>query len=231
MSTGSGAAPASASRSSYPSRPSSVVPPATMTSASVGSRSRTAVATAASTGSVMTTRAWQSLDEEGDLGRRHAEVHGHRDGAEQVGRQDRLDELGAVEHEDQNAVTRLRRRGGRVRPRARSRGGRAHPTSSCRPRKRSAVASGCISAWRASWLVQFCLRARYGCSTGCTVRMSQLAVIWCSPVSCAGCAELIFDQTLCCPGHTMAWAARGQPRATSHRVSEGDPCGMRMVNA
>ena len=30
----------------------------------------------------------------------------------------------------------------------------------------------------------------------------------------SGVAVLIFDQTLCCPGHTMASAARGQPRET-----------------
>ncbi len=43
-------------------------------------------------------------DEERHLGRRHAEVDGHRDGAEQVGGQEGLDELGAVEHQDQHAI-------------------------------------------------------------------------------------------------------------------------------
>ena len=43
-------------------------------------------------------------DQEGDLGRGHPEVDRHGDGAEFVGRKERLDELGAVEHQDQHAV-------------------------------------------------------------------------------------------------------------------------------
>ena len=43
-------------------------------------------------------------DEEGDLRRRHAEVDGDRDGSELVDGEERLDELGAVEHEDEDAV-------------------------------------------------------------------------------------------------------------------------------
>jgi hypothetical protein len=34
------------------------------------------------------------------------------------------------------------------------------------PRKRSAVALGCISAWPACCVDQFCRRAKYGCSVG-----------------------------------------------------------------
>ena len=71
------------------------------------------------------------------------------------------------------------------------------------PRYRSAVASGCISACRASWLVQFCLLARYGCSVGDDAAVNG----WNSQ----GCTTLIFDQTLSCCGHTMASAVRGQP--------------------
>jgi len=43
-------------------------------------------------------------DQEGDLGRGHPEVDRHGDGAEFVGREERLDELGAVEHQNQHTV-------------------------------------------------------------------------------------------------------------------------------
>ena len=47
------------------------------------------------------------LDQEGDLRRRQPEVHRHRDGAEQVGGQECLDEFGAVEHQDHHPVAEL----------------------------------------------------------------------------------------------------------------------------
>src|SRR5690349_21364861 len=39
-----------------------------------------------------------------------------------------------------------------------------------RPRKRRAVASGCISECRAGWFVQFCRRARNGCSVASGIK-------------------------------------------------------------
>ena len=45
--------------------------------------------------------------QEGDLGRGHPEVDRHGNGAELVDRQERLDELGSVEHQDQHTVAEL----------------------------------------------------------------------------------------------------------------------------
>ena len=57
-------------------------------SASVGSRSRTAVATAGEHRFGDDDAGLAVADQEGDLGRGHAEVDRHRDGAEQVGREE-----------------------------------------------------------------------------------------------------------------------------------------------
>jgi hypothetical protein len=44
------------------------------------------------------------FDQETDLGRGEPEVQRNRDGADHVGGQHRLDELGAVEHQDHDPV-------------------------------------------------------------------------------------------------------------------------------
>ena len=79
-------------------------PPATTIMSSSGWMLRTPVATGASTASVIITLRFAVLDQEGDFGCGEPEVQRDRDGPEHVGRQHRLDELGAVEHQDHDPV-------------------------------------------------------------------------------------------------------------------------------
>ena len=116
--------------------------------------------TGARTDSVIITARPAVADKVGDLGGGEPEVDRDRDGAEHVGRQHRLDELGAVEHQDQHAVAEAdpapaQRVGQRVDPAV-----EVAPTSWSCPGTAAPCASGCIMACRASWLDQFCRRAR-----------------------------------------------------------------------
>ena len=198
-------------------------------SAASASMSRTAVATGASTGSVIDHAGPRSRSTRKAIsGGVMPEVHRHRDGAELVGGQERLDELGAVEHQDQHAVAEADTRAGSARRRARSPGGRVHPTSWCgrgtaAPSRRAASARAVPAGWSSS-----------AGAPDTAARSGTAAAVngWMLPGG--SCAALIFDQTWCCPGHTMASAARGQPHASatgepSERTGEaaaarGAPC-------
>ena len=177
---------------------------------SFGSRSRTAVATFASTGSAIITAASQSLTRKAIS----AGVIRKFTGTAMA------PSLLAARKDSMNSVRfsiRISTRSPNATPRRLSALASAETRRSSsaqvvvRPKWRSAVASGCINAWRAK-LVGPVLPSREIRLIG-RRRLSAVAdaTLWLSGqrLESPGCTMLIFDQTLGCEGHTMAYGGHG----------------------
>ena len=155
------------------------------------------------------------LDQEGDLGWCEPEIDRDRDGPDHVGRQHRLDELCAVEHEDHHPVAvpnppadqgsgQRRDSAAKVGPRD----GVAQESQCGRTRLHRRMAFELIDPILSSRQIRLLGEADIG-AVGAGQLRGQLVA---SLLVFRLLFKLIFDKTWCCLGHTMVLVARRQPR-------------------